>query len=635
MILGYIGPGAGITFVGAFLTVLGVALSAFVAMLTWPVRALYRWVRYRKAYAHAKAHRVVIVGLDGLEPDLAERYMQEGLMPNLAKLREQGAYTRLGTTTPPLSPVAWSSFATGANPGKHGIFDFVTRDPASYQMRLSSVRSDGKSLRRSKPFWSVLGEAGIFSAVLRVPITYPPDRFYGVQLSGMCVPDLHGTQGASCLFAESPAKSAEPDDEGAVGQIKVQRQGDTIRGELPGPGAALPFHIVRRRGRIRLHINRRRIELREGELSDWVELRFHVGGLVRARGLCRFYLDRFAPDFRMYATAVHIDPSAPAVPISHPRSFAPYLARRIGPYATLGLAEDTTALKRGLIPDKIFLQQAYDIHAERKRMLDDMLKRVRRGLVVCVFDGPDRIQHMFFRHGHDEEPNATIRDMYVEMDATVGRVMKQLDRRTALFVMSDHGFKRFDRCVDLNAWLRNNGYLVLKDAGDVDWQQTRAYALGFAGIFINRRGREAHGIVDDGDADALIAELCDRLTGLRDNGRVAVNRAIARETTYRGPYVDQAPDVIVGYNVGHRISWTSALGRCGAEVFSDNTSAWSGDHEFDAPLVPGVLFSNLDLKLDDAHIMDIAPTVVDLFGQPVPPYMDGRSLLCEDERSTS
>ena len=212
--LGYIGPGAGIALVGSFLAILIAMVSAMVVIATWPIRRLWLAIRGRKALGRAKFKRVVVLGLDGLDPNLTEQFLEQGLLPNLAKLKEDGSYVRLGTTCPPLSPVAWSSFTTGTNPGKHNIFDFISRNAASYQPTMSSVRireprrklklgrfviplsrPEIVSLRKSKPFWTVLGESGIFSAVLRVPITFPPDRFKGVQLAAMCVPDLLGTQG--------------------------------------------------------------------------------------------------------------------------------------------------------------------------------------------------------------------------------------------------------------------------------------------------------------------------------------------------------------------------------------------------------------------------------------------------------
>jgi len=682
-VLAYIGPGAGIAIVGSFLAIFLALLSALAAIVTWPLRAFWRMLRGRKALANAQVRRVVVLGLDGLDPDLVEQYLEEGLLPNLAKLRETGCYRRLGTTYPPLSPVAWSSFATGTNPGKHNIFDFLSRNPATYGPATTSVRirpprrslslgpyrfplsrPEIRSLRMSKPFWSVLGESRIFSAVLRVPITFPCDRFAGVQLAAMCVPDLLGTQGTFTLYSEEEAATQDHGDEERGGnRIAVERKGDVVSSYLEGPentirsGAGdlrLPFTVkAGPSGTATLRIGPERVRLTVGQMSDWIHISMAMAPGIKLRGICRFYLQQFDSRFEMYCTPLQIDPAKPAMPISHPKVYSTYLACRQGPFATLGLAEDTASLSEGILSEDAFLEEAYQIHEEREKMFFDAIGRVRRGLVVCVFDGPDRIQHMFWRFIDKAHPALkkrrnthpeTIRDMYVSMDELVGKTLGRIDDNTALFVMSDHGFKPFRRGVDLNRWLLEKGYLCLKDGAtsspvaymvDVDWQNTRAYAIGLAGIFINQEGREAEGSVAPGQQKArLIAELVDSLTGLRDEQQheTAIHEAVARDSVYSGPYVENAPDIIIGYNVGYRVSWQSAVGKTGEQVFSDNTKPWSGDHCIHPALVPGILFSNWKLNSNDAQITDLAPTVLDLLGLDTPSYMDGTSLLCNGLR---
>lgn len=678
----YIGPGAGIALVGSFLAVLVAMLSAMVALITWPVRWLWRLARGWGARSRAKVRRVVILGLDGLDPQLVDSFLEEGLLPNLAKLRDEGAYSRLGTTWPPLSPVAWSSFSTGANPGKHNIFDFIMRSRIDYRPRMSSVQIHpprrtlrlGKyrlplsqprieGLRKSKPFWTVLGEAGVFSSVLRVPITFPPDRFRGVQLSAMCVPDLRGTQGMFAYFCEGDQQGVTMEGDVGGQRIAIERNGTSVSGWLPGPEnplradgdrTRLPLKVSDgRNGCHHLHVAGQTVPLRIDEYTDWVPLSFPLAPAMKVRGVCRFLLKRFEPPFEMYATPVNIDPGRPVMPISHPGVYATYLAKQLGPYATLGLAEDTWSLSEGVIDEAAFLKQAYDIDWERQQMFFDTLKKVNRGLVVCVFDGPDRIQHMFWRFLDDGHPargndqakidanRDTIRSMYQRMDDLVGRTREAVGADTALVVMSDHGFKPFRRGVDLNAWLLANGYLKLKNDArsssvayleDVDWSGTRAFAIGLAGIFLNLRGREGQGTVARGEeARKLADELCQRLTGLRDDqhDQEAIHQAARREDVYHGPYVDAAPDLIIGYNVGYRVSWDAANGKCSPEVFSDNTKAWSGDHCIHPELVPGVLFSNLPLRSERANIVDLAPTVLELLGVKQPQYFDGQSLVVD------
>jgi predicted AlkP superfamily phosphohydrolase/phosphomutase len=255
---------------------------------------------------------------------------------------------------------------------------------------------------------------------------------------------------------------------------------------------------------------------------------------------------------------------------------------------------------------------------------------------------------MFWRYLDREHPalraapsgmsEAVLEDLYVRMDGMIGRIRAKMAKNSALFVMSDHGFQPFKRGVNLNSWLRENGYLHLKDVGsggaewfkDVDWKRTRAYALGLGGIYLNIKGREAEGIIAPGkDAAALRAELIGRLTGLIDPEKAAeaIGRVYDGPSIYSGPYKDNAPDLIVGYNPGWRASWDGVTGKSAGPVFEDNTKAWSGDHCIDPPAVPGVLFSGLKLDPRPPSIMDLAPTVLELFGLAAPAPMDGASLL--------
>ena len=678
--IAYIGPGAGIALVGSFLVVLTALVSAFMAMLTWPLRRVWRALRGRRALRNARVRRVVVLGLDGLEPSLVEQYLREGRLPHLAQLQELGSYCHLGTTWPPLSPVAWSSFATGTNPGKHNIFDFISRDVRTYLPTMSSVSIAGPRrnvklgrynlpltkptitmMRKSKPFWNVLGESGIFSAVLRVPITFPPDRFHGVQLSAMCVPDLLGTQGTFIHYSDRG--DAGPMNDGDLGgeQIIVERTGQGIRSYLPGPTNPLaannetlkvPFSVLpgSAEGTATLRVDGQEIALRENFFSDWVRFSYKMAPGMSMKGISRFYLKQMNGQFSMYSTAVQIDPDRPAMPISHPTVYSSYLARQQGPFATLGLAEDTSSLSDEVMTEDAFLAQAYGIHEERTKMFFDALEKVRGGAVICVFDAPDRIQHMFWRfsdrahpalRGRENTHRDAIRDMYVRMDKLVGETVRQLGDDTALFVMSDHGFKSFRRCVDLNAWLLEKGYLRL--SGDVkhtdesylkgvDWSRTRAYALGLAGIYINQQGRESQGIVADGrEKDELVTELVEQLAGLTDpeSAKIAVRQAVRREEVYRGPYVDAAPDILVGYDPGYRVSWESAVGKVSQHLFADNTKAWSGDHCVHPETVPGVLFSSLPLDSTAANIVDMGPTILSLLGVETPKYMDGTSLFAQ------
>lgn len=667
----YAGPGAGFAVLSSFWAIFVAFLYSLYALLTWPFRYLRRLFRRRKVQGKAQFKRAVILGFDGMDPELAERFIGEGRLPHLAKLQQTGTFRKLRTTFPPISPVAWSTFMTGVNPGKHNIYDFLARDLGSYLPYLSSAEIKGpkrqlkigkysiplgkpiiRGMRRGRPFWHWLGDAGIFCSVIRVPVTFPPEKFPGVLLSGMCVPDLKGSQGTFCYC--TTRSTSDKFREGGV-RVPIERSNGICRSYVPGPEDPLSsanemrvdFEIRpdTKQGQARISVGEEEFTLKIGEYSDWVPVKFKAGLGFTAHGICRFYLKELSPEVGVYVTPVNIDPGKPDLPISHPLTYSIYLSKLFGPYATLGLAEDTWALNEQVLDDQAFLTQAYGNHEDRERMLFDALEKTRKGVCVCVFDTTDRVQHMFWRYLEDDHPAARqvprdarpkiIEDLYQRMDNLVGRVMKQIDPETLLLVVSDHGFKSFAREVNLNAWLHQNGYLALQPGKsesrdwfeDVDWSRTRAYTMGLNGLYLNLRGRESHGIVGPGaEADALKEELRSKLNGLVDpsSQRVGITGMFDCDAVYAGPYVENAPDLIVGYGNGFRASWDSVTGRVTGETFRDNIKAWSGDHCVDPRLVPGVLFCNHKIADEKPAIVDVAPTMLKAFGLQLPTQFDGK-----------
>src|ERR1017187_5659989 len=604
----YAGPGAGFAVLSSFWAIFVAFLYSFYALMTWPFRQLFRFLRRRNAYGKATFERAVILGFDGMDPELADRFMKEGRLPNLSKLRDKGTFSKLRTTFPAISPVAWSTFLTGVNPGKHNIYDFLARDANSYLPYLSSAEIKGpkrhikigkysipfgkteiKAMRKGTPFWHWLGNAGIFSSVIRVPVTFPPEKFQGVLLSGMCVPDLKGSQGTFCLCTTRAS-----DDKFREGRVRVpiERKNGVCRSYVPGPDNPVKenagelhaaFEIRPELGSksARFVFGSEKFNLKVGEYSEWLPAEFKAGMGFTAHGICRFYLKGLSPEVEVYVTPGNIDPGHPDLPISHPVTYSIYLAKLFGPYATLGLAEDTWALNEHVLDDDAFLAQAYGNHEDRERMLFDALDKTKQGLCTCVFDTTDRVQHMFWRYLEEDHPAArdvphsqhpkVIEDLYQRMDRLIGRVMEKIDDDTLLMVISDHGFKSFNRCMNLNAWLHQNGYLTLKDGKtesgdwfeDVDWSRTRAYTMGLNGLYVNIKGREKQGIVDSTEVDALKDELREKLDQLIDpsSGKVGVTGVFVTDEFYRGPYSENAPDLLVGYGAGYRASWDSVMGK--------------------------------------------------------------------------
>ena len=442
------------------------------------------------------------------------------------------------------------------------------------------------------------------------------------------------------------------------GQIKTRISGpaNTLRKDAADMQLPLTVTLSPDGETATLDVDGQVIHLKKGELSRWMRLTFRPGLGTKLRCVCRFLVSSITPNFEMYVTPLNIDPARPALPISHPFYYSVYLAKLLGSYVTLGLANDTWALNEGALPEDGFLELAYAHHDEWEKIFFNALGKTARGTVVCVFETTDSIQHMFFRYLDEGHPALKsgdgrrrpeiIEELYRRMDEMIGRVRQKLGDRSVLMVMSDHGFKSFRRGVNLNTWLAQNGYMTLLNGSShtgewfrgVDWGNTKAYALGLGGIYVNLKGREAQGTVAPGPEEATLKrEIADKLSALVDGecGHRAINKVLDRDAIYRGPYKENSPDLIVGYSEGYRASWESVKGVAGPAVFTDNCKPWSGDHCIDADIVPGVLFCSEKLECPDPHICDIAPTALDLFGVPVPAHMDGRSLVTRRSVSAS
>ena len=608
----YIGPGAGFAVLGSFAVIFVTMILAGVSILAWPFRTLWRMIRHRRK-SKPLVKRTIFIGFDGQDARITERMMAEGKLPNYSKLAERGCYRQLRTTFPSITPVAWSSFSTGTNPGRHNIFDFLDRDPRTYLPRLSSAhigsvekflkigklriplkKPDIRLLRKSKPWWTILGEHNIWSTIIRVPITFPPDQFYGAQLGAMCIPDLLGTQGTFMLFTTRP--EGEAFQEGGI-RVSLNRNGSATRASkppsraprTPSSRATRPWScrstidVDRGAATARVDIDGTELELKTGELSDWVKLDFKVIPGMKVSGLTRMMLTEADEHVSLYISPINIEPGKPAMPISHPSYYSSYLEKKIGPFATLGLAEDTWALNEKVTDDGTFWTQTQDVDDEREQMLDIALDKLRSGALVTVFDATDRVNHMYWRYIEDGHPAAdgiddpeyadAIEQQYIRNDGIVGRVLDKINDDDVLFVLSDHGCTSFRRGVNLNAWLLEEGYLTLKE--DADPLRAVAPVGGLVedpglrrrsrrdlpqhprprGAGHRRAGRRGQG-AQDGRSPPSSQGLVDDETG-----DVAINEAFDTDTLYRGPYKGNAPDLLMGYNHGYRISWDCACGR--------------------------------------------------------------------------
>jgi predicted AlkP superfamily phosphohydrolase/phosphomutase len=597
---------------------------------------------------------------------LSER-LAHGDAPNFARLAARGGSARVATTCPAQTPVAWSSFATGTNPGGHGIFDFIRRDPGTCLPDLSLTRYEQKNAfvppravnrRGGTPFWQLLSDAGIPSVVLRCPCTFPPDALRGRMLAGMGVPDLRGGLGTSTFYTTGDAVAGESEQ-----VVRLQAAPDgSFTSQIIGPrnpraggsfDVPLAISVQRARGVIQVRVDSEPavIEMTEGEWSPWIRLRFKTGLLQSVRGMVRLRALRLEPEVELYASPVNFDPGAPMFPVSAPPGYAAELAVAIGTFYTTGMVEDHGALNNGRFDEDAYLAHCDDVMRERERMLHYEMDRFDAGFLFCLFDTPDRLQHMLWRHREPSHPaNAdspaqgkyadAIDGHYRDCDAVVGRLLDRIDDETLLIVMSDHGFSSFQRGFNVNTWLHDAGLLVLKpgcrpgpDAGDmlqaVDWSRTRAYALGIGSVYLNVRGREVHGIIDPADVVRISDDIAAAIRGLADpaSAAIAVHGAATRRQLYAGPFAEESPDVVLQFGRRYRASWSTALGGVAEGVFEDNHKRWGGDHIIDPALVPGILFMNRRFSTGDPNLVDLAPTILHAFGVPRGAQMEGSSLL--------
>ncbi len=640
---------------------------------------------------------IFVIGVDGMDPVILQRLIDAGQMPHFADLAKEGTFQSLGTANPPQSPVAWSNFVTGMDPGGHGIFDFIHRDPATYLPQSSATpppEDPGSALhlfgyviplsqpelvnnRGGTPWWDVLVDRGIDVEVFRIPGNFPTPPSDAKVLDGMGTVDLRGGFGTYTLYTE-----ALPEDEDPKGDIQLvtvqdldlDGTPDTATGRLlgppdqfrlepgqvPGPGdyvsTGVSIHVDAGGRSAVVEVGGTTVLLQQGEWSDWVEVSFDAlpMGLMAVDGTVRFYAKRLRPKLEVYASPVNISPASPAMPITSPDDFAGEVYEAIGHYYTQGLPEETDALGDRVFDDDDYLSQVALVQEDTRRMIGLALQRFEPGDTTFVYLSDIDLQsHMLWRHGDPKHPLAAdhpayegrvsrkhsqdIPNFYRDVDFLLGWIRPRLPDGTLLVVMSDHGFEAYTREMHLNAWLRDNGYLVMKEGkttgyvsgDDVDWSKTKAYGVGFNGLYLNLQGREGQGIVPPAEADALMAEITAKLEAFVDpqEGRRPVLRVARAKDIYSEARRDEGPDLVVGYDRGYGCSDESTLGEITEDVLRDNTARWSGNHLMAPEVVPGVLLLNRKLANDGHDLTDLTATILSHYGIEPLAGMTGEPIL--------
>lgn len=556
--------------------------------------------------------RTLILGLDAFDPTTFERLYEDGRLPNLARYVDADRYARLGVTDPPQSEVSWTSIATGLNPGAHGIFDFVHREPASYSPFLSLLPTESglggtrfASPTQARTLFDQAAAKGYSATSLWWPATFPAKRGSPVRtIPGLGTPDIHGKLGVGTLFSQDRAYGGELNK---TDFSPLERKGaERFCGELLGPArkkrggtdqAAISFELeFVDDDAARLMVGDEQIELRLGEWSPLFEVRFKMGWFVTIRALTRVILTQVRPSVRLYVLPLQLHPLHSPWPYGTPPGFVKETWNASGPFLSAGWPQDTTGLEEGCIDDDQFLALCDSIFEARSRAFFHHLAGFEEGVLAAVFDSLDRVQHMFWRDHPD-----VIEEWYEKLDALVGRVehIYGSANNAQFLVVSDHGFSDFHHKVHLNRWLLEQDYLTITSAegesgkfGDVDWQKTRIYALGLNSLYLNMAGREGGGIVSSEQSQGLLDEVAEKLTTWRGpNQDRVVQRVLRRDEAFSGPLRDHAPDLVIGYRPGYRASAETGLGGWGEQALVANRDHWGADHCIDGSAVPGVIFA--------------------------------------------
>lgn len=635
------------------------------------------------AAAPAPAKRVVILGFDGVEPTIVEAMMEQGQLPNLSKLRERGTYSRLGTTTPPQSPVAWSSFATGKHPDGHGIFDFLVRDPSNYrpsvgygQIFLTALAPDGSvktparqvTARIGRTFWDVADEQGVRARVLNVPFVAPPDHLtHGKVLCGLGIFDIRGMHGLSFSIAEEHAQVEKIPGGlrlplrfqngvakvGVPGYAAPRRRSDDAAGrsnkyvELP-----LVIEADRDKHTATVRLGSKTLSLQVGQWSEWVESSLQVTAKFTVHAISRFNLIKADSQVELYMTCLQYHPRQPLAEFASPPDYAAELADRYGLYKTVGWAYDTGAVRQETLTEAGFLADIKETMTWRERLTLDELDRNDSDLLISVWTATDRVAHLFWRFRDPQHPLYTeegarqygdvVEKTYRRMDEIVGKVAQRISDKDLFMVLSDHGFGTFRTEFNVNAWLVRNGYATVigqQDAAtavgnrpylqDFDWSRTRAYSMGLSAVYLNLIDRERDGIVRPEEAQPLVQEIRRELLEATDpaTGETIFAEVYTSEG-FAGAGAARAPDLLLAFKNGYQMSRIAATGAVPEGLFAPCLDKWSGEHAaYDHRQVPGILFANLALSEAPPEIIDLAPTALRFLGKAAPPDFQGKSLL--------
>lgn len=560
--------------------------------------------------------RTIIVGFDSFDPEIFEKLQNAGAMPNLGKFVSMGGYSRLEVCSPPQTEVSWTSIATGVDPGSHGIFDFVHRDPETYIPYVSILPTKQGVMGEqflppytTKTLFHEAADMGYPATALWWPALFPARPEIPVTtMPGLGTPDIRGQLGVGTYLTTEPEKKSKVNvirlESTGKGRFSASLEGPQVKSRNGMQAATLPLSLEMGEGggSAVLTIDRQKIHLVPGKWSPIIELKFPAGFAFSIHTLTQAILTETGERVSLYLLPFQIHPLHSLWHYATPSSLVKDSWKETGPFLTLGWPQDTNALEDGCITDEQFLDLCESIFASRKRIFFRQLDKFHEGVLAGIFDCLDRVQHMFLRTNQD-----IVEQWYLKLDGFVGEVQSKIDQlgleKYRLLVLSDHGFRTFEQKVHLNHWLVDNGYMSMEgqvenpDLRNVAWENSQAYALGLNSIYLNIADREGRGIVSSGNIEPLLGEIKNKLLGWKtDDGKTIISRVLLKHEAFTGPYARLGPDLVVGYAPGFRASSETGLGKSADHSLDANADHWSADHCIDSAKVPAVFFANRDIK---------------------------------------
>jgi predicted AlkP superfamily phosphohydrolase/phosphomutase len=559
--------------------------------------------------------RTIMVGFDSFDPGVFESLKEAGRMPNLARLVEQGGYSPLEVCSPPQTEVSWTSIATGVDPGSHGLFDFVHRDPQTYIPYVSLLPTKQTVVGEqflppytTKTLFHEAAEMGYPATALWWPALFParPDIPVAT-IPGLGTPDIRGQLGVGTYVTTDPREMKKTKvirlDSSGKGRFEASLEGPQIKTKDGMRPAMLPLRLdVVDEGSATLTIGDQKLQLRLGIWSPVFEVKFKAGFAFTVHAVTQVILTEIKDRTSLYFVPLQIHPLHALWHYATPPGMVKEAWKVSGGYLTLGWPQDTNALEDGCINDEQFISLCESIFNSRKRVFFNRMDGFQEGVLAGIFDCLDRVQHMFTRSNAE-----VVHDWYERLDGFVGEVQRHIQelgiQEHRLLILSDHGFKTFEHKVHLNHWLTGNGYMTMNghsetpDLKDVRWEDTRAYALGLNSLYLNVANREGRGTVTPEQIEPLLEELKVRLLAWKtEDGRQILSRVLLKHEAFTGPYARLGPDLVMGYAPGFRASSETGLGTSAAISLEPNHDHWGADHCIDSTKVPGVLFANRDLR---------------------------------------